>query len=121
MLRQFLSIFWAFLLACCIGFFISNQPAISADCVPYAPLYMDDLGNYGAGGAPWNSGKAPSLWSLCDDSTSDFVPDSSCCLKTKIGLRPYELMEILLKLAAMIIVTIALHLSMGLALVVFIK
>jgi hypothetical protein len=118
MLRQFPSIFLVFLLACCIGFSISI-PAISADCVPYAPLYMDNSGNYGAGGAPWNSGKAPSLWSLCDDLTSDFVPDSSCCLKSKIGLRPYELMEVLLKLAAMIIVTIALHLSM--ALVVFIK
>ncbi len=120
MLRQFRSIFLGFLLACCIGFSIS-KPAISADCVPYAPLYMDNSGEYGAGGAPWNSGKAPSLWSLCDNSTSDFVPDSSCCLKSKIGLRPYELMEVLLKLATMIIVTIALHLSMGLALVVFIK
>jgi hypothetical protein len=120
MLRQFRFIFLVFLLACCIGFFI-DKPAISADCVPYAPLYMDSSGNYGAGGAPWNSGKAPSLWKLCDDSSYDFVPNDSCCLKSKIGLRPYELIEVLLKLAAMIIVTIALHLSMGVALIVFIK
>lgn len=120
MLRQFRFIFLVFLLACCIGFFI-DEPAMSADCVPYAPLYMDSSGNYGAGGAPWNSGKAPSLWKLCDDSSYDFVPNDSCCLKSKIGLRPYELIEVLLKLAAMIIVTIALHLSMGVALIVFIK
>jgi hypothetical protein len=120
MQQRFLFIFLVSLLVSYIGF--SSDSALSADCVPYAPLYQDtNTQAYGAGGAPWNLGKPASLWSLCDNSNSDFVPNSSCCLKSKIGLKPYEIMQVLLKMVVILIITICLHLSAGLALIFFIK